>query len=510
MLSKADNLPTASVRMPGNAWAIGIAVIVAAAMSAAYLLQIGPDLADVTTLLMTNERILNGEKLYVDVRDVNPPFSVWLYFPYAFLQHLTGINAYIWLGMGVIAWLGASLFLLNIVMRDGLTLPPQSRRMALWAIAILCLIIMPTQFAQREHFCTIAILPFFSLIGARLQTSYRPSLSLALIIGAMASTLVILKPHYATGFGLVLCWLAWHRKDVRVLFVPEAVAIAALALAYAGIIFVAYPAFLETMLPIAVDVYLLKRTDLSLLLPLVTMCVLLPLIVSVWIRSTSPKPMHTVGVFQLAAIGFLAAYFIMGKGWTYHLFPAAISVYMALALQLTLNGPANRAATRQQLYRLSGGIVFLLSALSASQGFQQQIIPERVASLTRHPSLVLVTPDISTSVPIARRLQADWTERDPCDYIGAIAAANVHLATGERRLVLEQYVTRELDHKAAHIERIRPDLIVLDSNSTQWHNLVVNDARIAPVLLNYEVIATQDHLTYLARRDLLSTTRIAN
>ena len=510
MLSTAKHQRTGMVHLHSDVRTIAIAMVFAAAISAAYLLRLGPDFADVSALLMTGERVLNGETLYSDVRDINPPFSVWLYLPYVFLQKLTGISAYIWLGISLVAWLGANVFLLNKILRDGLSAPEGLRKKILWAIALICLIIMPSQFAQREHFGAIAALPFLALVAARAQTQYRPSLRLCLFIGTMASVLIILKPHYALGFGLVLCYLAWQRRDLRLLFVPEACAIAIMVIAYAGTVYLAYPDFIHEMLPIAANVYLLKRAPLTALLPVLTLTVLFPLLLSRWIKATTDHSKHIANVFCLAAIGFMVAYLVMGKGWTYHLLPAAISVFAALAFQVLLVLPRNALAARLRPYRFASAIALLITMTVSFQGFRPHVIPDQVYALKDKPSIVLVTPDISTSVPIARRLQADWTERYAYDALGAIAAAYASSASGEQRRLLEDYSASELDHKAAHIAKVRPDLIVLDKASRQWHDLVVNDHRIAPILADYQTIAERGQLTYLARNDLLSTSDAAN
>lgn len=510
MLSQAKPSRAVMPDASRDALMIVIAMVLAAALSAFYLICLGPDFADVSSLLMTGERVLNGEALYRDVRDVNPPFSVWLYLPYAFLQKVTGISAYIWLGIGLVAWLSASIFFLNQILRDGLAVPEQRRRTLLWVIAALCLIIMPSQFTQREHFCAIAALPFLALIGARLQTQYRPRLSTSLVIGAMAASLVILKPHYALGFGLVLSWLAWQRRVLRLFFIPEALTIAGLTLAYAGSVFLVHPDFIDIMMPIVVDVYVLKGAPITALLFLVAFIVAVPLLISLWMRTTAKKTPHLVSVFCLAGLGFLVAYFFMGKGWTYHLLPTTLSIFVALVFQIGLTESQDTAADRHRLQTAMSGVAFLISALTSLQGFHPIKIPAQVYALKDKPSIVLVTPDISTSVPIAGRLNADWTERYAYDALGAIAAAYAGRATGDRRRLLEAYVATELDNKAVHIAKVRPDLIVLDKASRQWHDLVVTDHRVGPILTEYRVIAEHGQLTYLAHKDLISSPKPAN
>src|SRR3990170_6008744 len=68
------------------AWAI-TALVVAAAILQQSL--IGLD-TDVSWLITVGERVLAGERLYVDIFEVNPPASVWIYLPLVWLAEIAG------------------------------------------------------------------------------------------------------------------------------------------------------------------------------------------------------------------------------------------------------------------------------------------------------------------------------------------------------------------------------------------------------------------------------------
>ncbi|TGV64763.1 hypothetical protein EN803_33520, partial [Mesorhizobium sp. M2D.F.Ca.ET.160.01.1.1] len=46
---------------------------------------------DTSWLIIICERVLSGERLYTQVREVNPPFSVWLYLPPAAMAKSLGL-----------------------------------------------------------------------------------------------------------------------------------------------------------------------------------------------------------------------------------------------------------------------------------------------------------------------------------------------------------------------------------------------------------------------------------
>lgn len=312
----------------------------------AFTYLVGPYFTDVTYLLIMNERILDGERMYIDVRDINPPFSVWLYYPYAALEKLTGVSAYIWLGLGLSLWLTISLWLVNCLMRDGLQIAPSDRKRFLPFMAIFCVFLMPSQVAQREHFCGLAALPFFFLLSARIKNHYQPGLWLAVAIGAYAGTLLVLKPHYALGFGLPLLFLAWRRQNWRYLFVREAWMIAIMVIGYWGVAYISVPAYFEHIVPIALDTYQLRVRKPTSDLMAYSLFFLAPTFLLVWLLRIVKVFPVTVQVLAIASFGFSLAYLAQGKGWSYHMMPALFCLVVAFFYTLQIAASLNIRKTK--------------------------------------------------------------------------------------------------------------------------------------------------------------------
>ena len=70
-------------------WTIGLAALAAIAIQCLLV----PIDADVSWLLTVCDRVLSGDRLYVDIIEVNPPASVWLYLPLVWIAKLAGIKA---------------------------------------------------------------------------------------------------------------------------------------------------------------------------------------------------------------------------------------------------------------------------------------------------------------------------------------------------------------------------------------------------------------------------------
>src|SRR4051794_41512491 len=63
---------------------IGFAAAVLTALVQSLLVPID---CDVSWLITVNEKMLAGQRLYVDVIEVNPPASIWLYTPFVSVAH---------------------------------------------------------------------------------------------------------------------------------------------------------------------------------------------------------------------------------------------------------------------------------------------------------------------------------------------------------------------------------------------------------------------------------------
>src|SRR5437868_4231319 len=149
-------------------WPVAATLLVATYAITVSLLVM-PGNVDVSWLLTIGERVLDGERLSVDIIEVNPAFSVWLYLPFVLLDRLTGLSAELWVSIGVTALAIASVWLsARIVARADETL-----RRHLWmapAAVFFVLFLFPIDFGQREQIAVIVLLPWLALFTARDRT----------------------------------------------------------------------------------------------------------------------------------------------------------------------------------------------------------------------------------------------------------------------------------------------------------------------------------------------------
>lgn len=469
----------------------------------AFTYIVGPYFTDVTFLLIMNERILDGERMYIDVRDINPPFSVWLYFPYAALEKLTGFSAYIWLGLGLSAWLTLSLLFINLLMRDGLQISQSDRKRFLPFMAIFCVFLMPSQVAQREHFCGLAALPFFFLLSARIKYHYQPKLWLAVSIGALAGTLLILKPHYALGFGLPIMYVAWRRQNWRYLFLLEAWMIAVMVIGYWLVAYISVPAFFEHIVPIALDTYQVRVRKLPIDLISYFLLFLVPALLLVWLLRILGVIPVTVQVLAIASFGFSIAYLVQGKGWSYHMMPALLCLVAAYfyAFQIAASPDVGNSKLAR-LKRFSYAFVLYIWPATTIVVFPA-IPPSAVVEFKANPSILFITSNIGVSAPIVKALDAKWVDRDPSDIIASNALYAASSQSPQHGEKLNRFVAYWIDFKLHLLETTQPDLIVFDWDDETWVPRILSEERFINALQNYQKLAQAGDVTYYVRSDLV-------
>ena len=282
-----------------------LALILAAAMAVRHF--VGAN-SDVSWEIALSEKILDGQRLYVDLMEINPPASTFLYLPAVALARALGLTPEIVVDAQVLTGALVSLTIFDDIVRRYRLLDGRQSQTAA-ALTLAALTILPAQtFGEREHIALIAVLPALALLVARAD-GVRPLLWHCLVAGTGAGVTVSIKPHFALAIACAVGFCALHLRSWRLLFVLENWIAAAIAVAYGISVVVFYPTFLTDVMPLVADVYLPVR--LSLLQCLLDTPVMLwaaaILIILALRRGAGFHP--EFAVMLTASAGFAAAYF---------------------------------------------------------------------------------------------------------------------------------------------------------------------------------------------------------
>jgi hypothetical protein len=296
--------------------------------AAVYLLP--PLNFDVSLILSVADRWLGGERLYVDLIDVNPPLIFALNLIPAGIARLTGASAPIVLVLCILTLVAAAVWLSVKVLPAALGERDATVRMALVPLILFALVIFPGEmFGQREHLMLVTLFPYTLLATARGAGVFVPR-GRRLAIAILAAFGFALKPHFLAIPALIELYVLLQRGPKAWLrdFVPWVML--AIFVAYAIAAWEWTPEYFTQVLPLVMSTYskiggaspmvILLGNQLGpallLIVPLGAVAFLVPL---------SPLIRKIV----LAALGAAASGVLQDKGWPYHLFPA-----QALALVL--------------------------------------------------------------------------------------------------------------------------------------------------------------------------------
>lgn len=437
-----------------------IAGLIACAAAAVQSLLVPID-ADVSWLITVAERVLGGQRLYVDIFEVNPPASVWLYIPAVRLAQSIGIRAEAAVAaFAILAALASVAATLRLASRLKHTADPRW----LAGIAGVLLLLYPGGlFAQREHFALILALPVTAAL-ALIDDDRRLELRAALPLGLAAGLIFVLKPHLILAVALPTCWAAWQVRSLRP-FLPSMATAAVVVIAYAGAVLFFAPAYLD-YIPVLSATYLPMREKWYLLLAGPVVFIPAALLALTLLLRARPMPSLSVALF-LASAGFALAGIIQGKGYGNHGMPGAILAFAAFAVLLLIG---NAAADRRRLVGVTAAVLlgsqlYVTHSILPRPGLAEAIRragPER-------PSVITLGTELVTGHPAVRNVDGRWAGSRASMFIAAgVQYVRGRAGSAEERASLERWYAADLQALAGDITRSRPDIVLVERPEKAW------------------------------------------
>jgi hypothetical protein len=292
-------------------------------VSAAAALRI-PLNQDAGAILQFSGRWLGGERLYLDLFDINPPMNFMLSLIPAAVSRMIG-------GAVVFPEFVVLLAALAIVLAMRLAspiLPEAAGRELLLGTAIFALLAYPgDEFGQREHLLAILSLPYLVLAAMRSDGGGRGA---AIGVALLAFIGFALKPYFALvplAVEIVVVGrigIARYRRD------PTPYVLIAAGILYLGATALFWPAYFTVVMPTVGRYY--HSLDLSLLPGLLAGQQMPPLIIGLTILLLLRRRFRVhpiIDVTIAAAIGAVLAALCQLKDWDYHFLTARMAVYAA-------------------------------------------------------------------------------------------------------------------------------------------------------------------------------------
>lgn len=467
-------------------------VIPAAAAVLAALIQslLIPLDCDVSWLITVNEKLLAGQRLYVDVIEPNPPASVWLYTPAVWLAGRLALRPE---ALVAASFLAAGIASCVATARLSTRLPdPPGATLVLAVTSFVALILPLGTFGQREHAALLLSLPVMAGLAVVAEGRKLAS-GVKLALGLCAGAVIIIKPHFVLAMvaPAIFAWLS--TRMVRPFLLPAltaAVAVGAYALAF----FALAPDYLR-LVPMLAAVYLPLREQWPVLLAGPVVAVPAALYALLW-AVRAPKLPALAGTALFGSIGFAAAALLQMKGYLNHALPAMALGFVAIAIAATAPG-VERARARVVLAATALLAAFELYAMSSIRpplGLQQAV--EQAAP--PHPTMITLGPDLLTGHPVVRNVGGTWAGSRPALFIAAGARRAAAEGSSVSQAELKSWYEADLAAFAADVADKRPMVVLVDARpQTAW---LRNEAVIQRAMNDYRPVGRAEDIEVWLRR----------
>jgi len=465
---------------------------------------------DIGWLLTMGEKMMAGQRPYIDLFEANPPMSILLYLPAVISGHGLGVAPDAMVNVLVLVSIICSLALSGRVLA-----PWIEDRARLWKLAAagaFVLTLLPTGvFGQREHIAVIAMLPFLATTVARGE-GRRPAAWIAAVAGLGCGVAMAIKPHFALVAGGAMLVSAWRLRSIRPLVTLEVWTASLMVGLYALVIATLFPAFLG-FLPVIRDTYLPVRKPLAMLMsfpPGLTWLVLAAL--AGLIARTRQEARWPVAGLLAASVGGFVSYLIQGKGWPYQSYPMLALAFLALGVSVSLGGSiaalsADRAgAVRAPMRATAVALIVMIVVTGSSMRWftlkgDYHFLNAPVEAIAARPRLLSIGADIAVGHPLTRELHGQWVGSVCSQWIstGAMALEQRGGLTAAQRARLDGLMAMDRRLLTRDITVGRPDVILISTGSWDWLAWARADPALAAALTAYHPVQTVQDVAIWAR-----------
>lgn len=460
---------------------------------AVTLRHVLPANTDVGWLLTVAERVLDGQRLYADVLETNPPMAVLTYAPGVTIGRALGIPGETVIDGLVFVAILASLGIVAWILND-FPLPNGLPGWLLVSLAFVILAVLPTKvFGQREHIAVVELLPALALYAVRMKGRTPPWLAV-IAAGIGAGLALSFKPHFAIGLVCGLTALAIHARSWRILLGLENFIAAAIVGVYALCIVAFYPEFFSLIVPLVRDVYVMVGSSPLEMVTAPAMPIWAALVFSALVLKRTGRIDAALLLLLATSFGFAVAFLLQRKGWPYHSYPMIALAMLGLGYALAMRRPFDRALGMFAAATLA--VAFVQSILwfnwSFDKAFDARPLWTSVARLGPHPKILAITAEPGLGLPLTRALEGTWVSRQQGLWVASYLRIMRSTAglSAHQNAALDQYAARERAWLIEDIAKNEPTVVLVDNFSDDWSLWLRDHPDVASRLGDYRLVAT--------------------
>jgi hypothetical protein len=469
---------------------------------AVLLRQVVPLNTDVSWLLTIGERVLNGERLYVDIVEINPPMAVLSYLPGIALARALGLDAKIIIDGQMLLLTACSLLATWRILR----LSPASGNtgwvpLAVWSAAVLTILPMHV-YGQREHMATLTFLPAVAVYLLRCDGARVPLWAVA-IAGTGAGITLAFKPFFLTSAALCIILAAVRAHSWRTLFAPENLIAGVLVSAFSCYTYIAYPEYFTITYPLVRDTYLSWSMPVAVFMFNSATLIWAIAVMAILFAYRKSKLDSGVLVILLASLGFAISFFLQRRGWSYHSYPMVAVSLLGLGY-LTFG-----AGVRTDVRRFDGvgmsamAATFVLGVLWFDVRVYVGPIEAAVAPLKSNPRILVLSGEAAIGHPLVRTLHGVWVSRQENlwirEFVRLTRENNTINPPADAKL--NSYLALERSWLIEDFKKLPPDIVLVDNLRDGWGDWARADSELTQLLKPYALVRTTEGIDILRRTE---------
>jgi hypothetical protein len=467
---------------------LGVAALFAAAMAMRHVVAGN---TDVSWLLIAGERWLDGQRLYSEIVETNPPMAILIYVPGILVARALGIPAEIVVDGLIFAAIAASLAITARILKNSSALAP-GQRWPLALLAVTVLAILPVQvFGQREHIAVIELFPALGVLALRIKRETPPAWAIA-IAGIGLGLALSFKPHFVVPFLCCLGVAAFHLKSWRIIFAPEHFIAAAVIAGYGACMVALFPEYFAVMVPLLRDVYTIGLPFARMLEKPVVPIWGIALIGTVLLKRG--KAFDVADALLIAAsIGFCLIYFLQRKGWPYHSYP--MMAFALLAFGNAMTSSNDDTALRRGWFAGASAVLAALFGLSMvwfSHSLDARPLQAAVARLGPHPTILAISGNAGIAHPLTRAVGGVWVSREQELLVASYDRYLRGTESPDPQTLanLDRYAAREREWLIADFRKYQPTVVLVDNFTDDWTGWAHASPELVDLLKGYRLSET--------------------
>jgi len=422
---------------------------------------------DAAWLLYASQQMMDGDKLYVDIVEVNPPLIVWLGTLPVLLAKLSGLT----IGFSFKAIIFAMAAMSLIFSAKILKIQNSNYIGPIIVAATYALTIFPSfSFGQREHILVILCLPYLFVASAAAKRIQLP-LWRIIVASILAGIGFCIKPYFVLIPAAVeLFMLARLKKET--FRRPEPYIMVLVGVSYVLAIFIFTPEYNSKIIGYATEVYSAghgypTERVLHASTPIIFFSVY-GLMLLFYERVKIADVHAEYAVLACAALGSVAVFFAQFKGWVYHLVPANIFVlilfigaiyYLLFKSDFKILNVIKSIPLVVFVFVMAVFLVLMPMKNGTFARVSEELKPA-IAEYSDVDTIFIMTDNLDNGFPLINETGLTWGSRYPALWL--TPGIQAKRAAGENYALLDEI--EQFSHRsvAADIARYKPQLIFVD------------------------------------------------